>query len=67
VGWWCTVAYLLGTHLVEIIEKVHPYRYWAIGVGVGVVGTYIWLHLRHIRRRRARAAAAPVTVEDAPA
>nr|WP_307857959.1 DedA family protein [Actinoplanes auranticolor] len=67
VGFWCTVSYLLGTHLVEIINHLHKYLYWAIGVGVIAVGTYVWLHMRRIRRRRAREADAPVTVEDAPA
>jgi membrane protein DedA with SNARE-associated domain len=58
VGWWTTVSYLLGTHLVEIIDRAHEYRYWAIAAVVIAVGGYAWLHIRHIRRRRARAAAA---------
>ncbi|AGZ38904.1 DedA family protein [Actinoplanes friuliensis] len=57
VGWWTTIAYLLGTHLVEIIERAEEYKFWAIGAIVIAVGTYIWLHLRHIRKRRARQAA----------
>jgi len=56
VGWWTTVAYLLGTHLVEIIESAHRYKWWATVVVVAAIGTYVWLHMRHIRRRRARAA-----------
>jgi len=67
VGWWCTVAYLLGTHLVEIIDQLHRYLYWAIAAGLVMVGTYVWLHLRHIRRRKAREAAESVAVEDATA
>ncbi|MDT5039777.1 MAG: hypothetical protein QOE51_762 [Actinoplanes sp.] len=59
VGWWTTIAYLFGTHLVTIIEKAHHYKWWAISVGVVLVGGYLWLHMRHIRRRRARAAAIP--------
>ncbi|MEU7903948.1 DedA family protein [Actinoplanes sp. NPDC049118] len=58
VGWWTTVAYLLGTHLVEIIDRAHEYRYWAIAAVVIALGGYAWLHIRHVRRRRARAAAA---------
>jgi membrane protein DedA with SNARE-associated domain len=58
VGWWTTVSYLLGTHLVEIIERAHEYMYWAIAAVVIAVGGYAWLHIRHIRRRRAREAAA---------
>jgi len=58
VGWWTTVSYLLGTHLVEIIDRTHEYRYWAIAAVVIALGGYAWLHIRHIRRRRARAAAA---------
>jgi membrane protein DedA with SNARE-associated domain len=68
VGWWCTIAYLLGTHLVEIIDHLHKYMFWAIGVGAIAVGGYIWLHMRHIRRRRAREAAeSPIPAKDAPA
>ena len=57
VGWWTTIAYLFGTHLVEIIEQAHHYKWWAIGAVVVAIGAYVWLHMRHIRRRRARAAA----------
>ena len=57
VGWWTTIAYLLGTHLVAIFDHVHKYKWWAIAVGVVAVGTYAWLHIRHIRRRRAKQAA----------
>ena len=58
VGWWTTVAYLLGTHIVEIIDQAHHYKWWAIGAVVVALGLYICLHMRHIRRRRARVAAA---------
>jgi membrane protein DedA with SNARE-associated domain len=58
VGWWTAVAYLLGNHIVEIIDHAHHYKWWAIGFAVIAIGTYIWLHMRHIRRRRAKAAAA---------
>jgi membrane protein DedA with SNARE-associated domain len=58
VGWWTTISYLLGTHLVEIIEQVHRYKWWAMAAVAVVVAAYIILHVRHIRRRRARAAAA---------
>ena len=65
VGWWCTIAYLLGTHLVEIIEQLHKYLFWAIGAGVLAVAGYIWWH---VRRRRAREASPePVPVEDVQA
>jgi membrane protein DedA with SNARE-associated domain len=57
VGWWTTVSYLLGTHLVEIIDHVREYKWWAIAVAVVALATYAWLHMRHIRRRRARGAA----------
>jgi membrane protein DedA with SNARE-associated domain len=67
VGWWTTVSYLLGTHLVEIIDRAHEYKWWAAGVLVIVIGGYVWLHMRHIRRRRAREAAPPVPVEDVQA
>jgi membrane protein DedA with SNARE-associated domain len=65
VGWWTTVSYVLGTHLVEIIEQVHRYKWWAMAVVAVAVAAYIILHVRHIRRRRARAAAA--AEEDATA
>ncbi|GGK97699.1 DedA family protein [Mangrovihabitans endophyticus] len=55
VGWWTTVSYLLGTHLVDIIEHAHKYTWWALTLGVLAVGTYAVLHVRHLRRRRARA------------
>ncbi|NMO55002.1 DedA family protein [Actinoplanes sp. TBRC 11911] len=57
VGWWTTIAYLLGTHLVEIIEHAHRYKWWAIALAAVAVATYVTLHVRHIRRRRARSAA----------
>jgi len=56
VGWWTTVAYLLGTHLLELIEHAHRYTWWAVAAIVLAVGAYAFLHMRHIRRRRARAA-----------
>ena len=64
VGWWTTVAYVLGTHLVEIIEHVHRYKWWAMGIGALAVITYVTLHIRHIRRRRARAAGEPEAVDS---
>lgn len=64
VGFWTTVAYLLGTRLVEIIEAVHPYRWWVIGLGIAAVATYVTLHIRHLKRRRARRAA-PEPLEEA--
>jgi len=60
VGWWTGIAYALGTHLVEIIEHAHRYKWWAIAIITLAVIAYIALHLRHIRRRRARSAAAVV-------
>jgi membrane protein DedA with SNARE-associated domain len=58
VGWWTTIAYVLGTHLVEIIEHIEPYKWWAISIiAVGVI-VYVTLHVRHVRRRRARSATA---------
>ena len=58
VGWWTSVAYVLGNHLVEIIEHAHRYKWWAIAITTLAVVAYITLHLRHIRRRRARTIAA---------
>jgi membrane protein DedA with SNARE-associated domain len=64
VGWWTTIAYVLGTHLVEIIEHVHKYKWWAISIiAVAIVG-YAYLHVRHIRRRRARNAAQSDVVDS---
>jgi membrane protein DedA with SNARE-associated domain len=54
VGWWTTVSYLLGVHLVTIIDHAHRYKWPAIALIALAVGTYIALHVRHIRRRRAR-------------
>jgi membrane protein DedA with SNARE-associated domain len=64
VGWWTTVAYLLGTHLVEIIEHAHRYKWWAISITVVAVAGYVTLHVRHIRRRRAKSAAASDVVDS---
>ncbi|WP_250028964.1 DedA family protein [Paractinoplanes maris] len=58
VGFWTTIAYLLGTHLVEIIEHAHRYKWWAIAAAVLAVTGYVTLHVRHIRRRRAQKAEA---------
>jgi membrane protein DedA with SNARE-associated domain len=57
VGWWTTISYFLGTHLVEIIEHAHRYKWWAIALVVIALAAYIVLHVRHVRRRRARDAA----------
>jgi membrane protein DedA with SNARE-associated domain len=64
VGWWTTVSYLLGTHLVEIIEHAHRYKWWAIGFVTIAIATYVTLHVRHIRRRRAQAP--PPVAEETP-
>ena len=57
VGWWTTISYVLGTHLVEILEHTHKYKWWAIaGIALSVT-LYATLHVRHIRRRRTREAA----------
>src|SRR3954449_13019743 len=50
VGWWVTVSYFLGTHLVEIIEHVHKYKWYALVTIVLAAGTYVTLHVRHVRR-----------------
>jgi membrane protein DedA with SNARE-associated domain len=57
VAWWTTISYFLGTHLVEIIEHAHRYKWWAIALVVIALATYVVLHVRHVRRRRARDAA----------
>lgn len=64
VGWWTTIAYVLGTHLVDIFDHVHRYKWWAISAVVVAVGAYAWLHIRHIRKRRARAAAQSQIVDS---
>jgi membrane protein DedA with SNARE-associated domain len=57
VGWWTTVSYLLGVHLVTIFDHAHRYKWVAIAVIVLAVAAYAILHVRHIRRRRARTTA----------
>jgi membrane protein DedA with SNARE-associated domain len=54
VGWWTTISYLLGTHILEIVAHTHRYKWWAIAVIAIAVAAYVTLHVRHIRRRRAR-------------
>ena len=61
VGWWVTISYFLGVHLVEIIESATRYKWYAIGTIVLGVGAYVTLHVRHVRRRRAREAAPSVS------
>jgi membrane protein DedA with SNARE-associated domain len=56
VGFWTTVAYLLGNHLVTIFETIHRYQWQAVAAAVLGVAAYVWLHVRLVRRRRARAA-----------
>jgi membrane protein DedA with SNARE-associated domain len=56
VGWWTTVAYVLGTHVVHIIDQVHRYKWWSILAVALLIAAYVWLHMRHVRRRRARRA-----------
>jgi len=57
VGWWTTVSYLLGTHIVEVMGHLHRYKWWAMAAIALVIAAYVFLHVRHIRRRRAREAA----------
>jgi membrane protein DedA with SNARE-associated domain len=64
VGFWTTVSYLLGTHIVEVVEHAHRYKWWAVAIVVIALATYITLHVRHIRRRRAREAALVPGVEN---
>jgi membrane protein DedA with SNARE-associated domain len=54
VGWWTTISYVLGTHLVEIIDNTRPYKWWAIAGITLCVTAYAILHVRHLRRRRTR-------------
>lgn len=60
VGWWVTIAHLLGTHLVEVIEHAHRYQWVAIPVLALAVAAYVTWHVRRVRRRR-RAAADELT------
>jgi membrane protein DedA with SNARE-associated domain len=66
VGWWTTISYLLGTHIVEIVEHTDRYKWLAIAVIAVAVATYATVHVRHIRRRRARADLSRATEEDMP-
>ena len=63
VGFWTTVSYLLGTHIVEVVEHAHRYKWWAVAIIAVALVTYVTLHVRHIRRRRAREAAFVPDVE----
>jgi len=63
-GWWTTVSYLLGVHLVTIVEQVHRYHWLAIGLVVLAVAGYGFLHARHIRRRRAQPATADEEADE---
>jgi membrane protein DedA with SNARE-associated domain len=65
VGWWTTVSYLFGIHLVKIIETAHRYQWWAIGLIALAIAGYVTLHVRHIRRRRRTRAAPAASSDDA--
>ncbi|GAA2597041.1 DedA family protein [Winogradskya consettensis] len=64
VGWWTTIAYLLGTHLVEIIDRAHEYKWFAIAAVILAIGAYVFFHMRHIRKRKARLAEEVKTTES---
>ena len=63
-GWWTTVSYLLGTHLIEIIEHAHRYKWYAIALIAVAIAGYTALHVRHIRRRRERETVLAATAPD---
>ncbi|MBB2945209.1 membrane protein DedA with SNARE-associated domain [Actinoplanes lutulentus] len=65
VGWWCTVAHLLGVHIVKIMAHAHKYSWAVILVLVLAIGGYAFWHVRHIRKRRARLAAGSVEESQA--
>lgn len=65
VGWWTTVSYLFGIHLVKIIETAHRYQWWAIGLIALAVTGYVTLHVRHVRRRRRTSAGQAASSDDA--
>ena len=67
VGWWTTLSYMLGTHLVVIIEHMHRYKWFAIGLVALALAAYVTLHVRHVKRRRARAARAAREREETQA
>jgi membrane protein DedA with SNARE-associated domain len=66
VGWWTTISYLLGTHIVEIVEHTDRYKWLAIAVIAVAVATYVTVHVRHIRRRRTRADLSRIAEVDLP-
>ncbi len=71
VGWWTTVAYLLGPRLGDLLERAHGYMWIVIPVVIVAVAAYAFLHVRHIRRRNRKAAeeeaaAEAATTESAP-
>jgi membrane protein DedA with SNARE-associated domain len=64
VGWWTAISYVLGTHIVEIVDHTRGYKWLAIAVIALAVATYVMLHVRHIRRRRARADWSRIAEDD---
>jgi membrane protein DedA with SNARE-associated domain len=53
VGFWTTLAYLLGTHITAVGEAIHRYQWPAIALIAVAVTGYVMLHLRRRKRRRA--------------
>src|SRR4029453_6062561 len=41
VGWWTTVAFFLGVHIVKIMEHAHRYQWLAILLVVAAIATYV--------------------------
>jgi membrane protein DedA with SNARE-associated domain len=66
VGWWTAISYMLGTHIVEIVDHTRRYKWLAIAVVAIAVGAYVTLHVRHVRGRRARAGLTCTAEEDLP-
>ena len=54
VGVWTTAGYFAGDHIKSIEATIHRYQWYAIGLGVLVVGGWIAFHYwRHRRRESA--------------
>jgi membrane protein DedA with SNARE-associated domain len=59
VGFWCTLAYLLGVHIIDATAVIHRYLWPALAVGAVAIGGYSWVHLHRRAGRRRDAAADP--------
>ena len=64
VGFWTTVAYLLGSNIAVVGDMIHRYQWMAFGAIALAVGGYVALHVRKRRRVRQEVGARETTQQE---